>query len=488
LAGLERLRHADVIVYDRLVNSQLLAEARPEAEHIFVGKEADAHALDQEAINRLLVAKARERKTVVRLKGGDPFVFGRGGEEAYALRQAGIPFGVVPGVTAPVAVPAYAGIPITHRTLASSFAVIPGHEDFRKGASALRWDKLATAVDTLVLLMGTRTLGDIAQKLVDHGRPADTPVAVVQWGTTPRQRTVIGTLTDIAQRVKKAGLVAPTVTVVGEVVSLQQALAWYETRPLFGKRVMVTRTRQQAGVLARLLVLEGAIPIELPAIEIRPSEGSAAVAQAIEGLSAGVYGWVVFTSANGVDIFFRALAGAGRDARAFGGARLCAIGPATAEALAERGLVADLVPQQYIAEGLVEALRGHLRPSDRVLLPRAESARPELVEGLGALGAEVDEVPLYRAAAPQEVPAEALDMLRCGAIDIVTFTSSSTVHRLVQLLSGDVECLRKAGVACIGPVTAKTAEEVLGRPPDVVAAEHTVPGMVRALADHFNGS
>jgi len=541
VAGLERLRQADVIVYDRLVSPRLLEHAREGAELIFVGKVAGESlpagrqsGHNQAKINELLVEKAREGGRVVRLKGGDPFVFGRGGEEAEALRAAGVPFEVVPGVTSAAAVPAYAGIPVTHRGLASSFAVVTGHEDPGKGEPAVDWGRLATAVDTLVLLMGVQTLPEIVGKLIEGGRPAATPVAVIQWGTTPDQRTVTGTLADIVQRVQEAGVTAPAVTVVGEVVRLRETLAWFEDRPLFGKRVLITRTRRQASALARLLSDEGAVPIELPAIEIEPAVDEAAAEAALDGLRAGAYAWVVFTSANAVELFFGLMRErgldlpAGRQApRAFAGARAAAIGPATAEALsAVGGITADAVPEEYIAEGVVDAMRPHLRQGDRVLVPRAEGARPELVEGLRGLGAEVDEVTLYRAVVPREAPAEALSLLREGGIDIVTFTSSSTVRNLAALLGGDFRVIlsrayRQAGgedagagnmvssrrnlesgvggairtergrtsgrrplVACIGPITAKTARE-LGLRVDVEAEEHTIPGMVRAIRERM---
>ncbi|TMF06611.1 MAG: uroporphyrinogen-III C-methyltransferase, partial [Chloroflexi bacterium] len=306
VAGLHRLKEADVIVYDRLVNEELLREARSDAELIFVGKIAgESH--DQEAINRLLIEKAREGKQVVRLKGGDPFVFGRGGEEATALREAGIVFVVVPGVTSAVAVPAYAGIPVTHRGLASTFAVITGHEDPEKPESSLDWVKPATAVDTLVFLMGTKTLPEVVEKLIASGRAPETLVAVIRWGTTPEQRTVTGTLGDIVEHVREAGLTPPAITVVGEVVRMRAKLSWFEKRPLFGKRVLITRTRRQASTLARLLAAEGAIPIELPAIEIEPAADEAAIGAAIDGLLAGRYGWAVFTSANAVELWFEHL-------------------------------------------------------------------------------------------------------------------------------------------------------------------------------------
>jgi uroporphyrinogen III methyltransferase/synthase len=488
VAGVAALAQAEVVVYDRLVNDRLLELAPSSAERIFVGKEAGAHALRQEEINAVLVDKARQGKRVVRLKGGDPYVFGRGGEEAEALAAAGIPFEVVPGVTSAVAVPAYAGIPVTHRGLASSFAVITGHEDPAKAETAVDWSKLATGVDTLVFLMGTATLPQIVEKLVEHGRPAATPVAVIRWGTTPAQEVVTGTLADIVRRVEESRLEPPAVTVVGEVVRLREKLRWFDSpqaKPLFGKRVLVTRTRQQASVLSRLLAQEGAEPIELPALELVARDDPRRLGRAIGALARGRYQWVVFTSASGVDIFFQRLKEAGRDARAFAGARLCAIGPGTAAALAARGLQADLVPDEFVAESVVEALRPRLRPGDGVLVPRAESARPELVEGLRSCGAKVGEVTLYRAAVPKEAPAEALRRLRAGEVDVVTFASSSAVKNLLKLLAGGMAPLKGPLIACIGPVTARTAREA-GLEVGVESKEHTIPGLVAALREKYS--
>jgi uroporphyrinogen III methyltransferase / synthase len=487
VAGLERIRAADVIVYDRLVSARLLEHARPDAELIYVGKapsagqgpSPDGPGYDQESINRVLIEQAREGRTVVRLKGGDPFVFGRGGEEAEALRATGIPFEVVPGVTSAVAVPSYAGIPVTHRGVASSFAVITGHESPEKDETAIDWAHLATATDTLVLLMGVKNLRDIVARLTDHGRSPQTPVAVIQWGTTPEQRTVAGTLADIVSRVEQADLRPPAITVVGEVVRLRETIAWFENRPLFGKRVLITRTRRQASNLARLLADEGAIPVELPSIEIERIEDREAVDAAIETLRTGGYAWAAFTSANAVELFFEHLAERGLDARAFSGARIAAIGPVTAGSLLVRGLRADAVPDEYVAEAVVEALRGQIAPGDRVLLPRAESARAELVRGLEAMGATVDEIPIYRSAVPSEASPEALAELRAGRIDVVTFTSSSTVRNLVAML-GEASVLQHPLIACIGPITAKTARD-LGLRVDVQASEYTVEGLVAAL-------
>lgn len=522
VAGLDRIKRADVIVYDRLVPESLLAHARGGCELIYMGKIGGEVSHDQEAINRTLIEKARDGKRVVRLKGGDPFVFGRGSEEAEALRAAGIPFEVIPGITSAIAVPAYAGIPVTHRGLASSFAVVTGHEDPAKDETAIDWASLA-GVDTLVLLMGVRTLPQIVERLVAAGRSANTPAAVIRWGTTPEQRTVTGTLGDIVMRVEEAGLTPPAITVVGDVVRMRETISWFaqeggrppENRPLFGKRVLITRTRKQAGVLAELLAEEGAIPIELPSIEIEPVEDDGELATAIDALAGGAYAWTVFTSANAVDIFFEALKSRGRDARAFAGGRVAAIGPATAESLAARGIRADAVPKEYVAERVVEVLRPFLleeaspprssyetplrppvadsgAPQDerkdgtpvRILIPRAAEAREELPEGLRALGAEVDEVSLYRAVVPSDPPPEPLRMLREGEIDALTFTSSSTVRNLVSMLDGDTSALKGPLVACIGPITAKTAQE-LGLRVDVVAEEYTVPGLVGALRKYF---
>ena len=495
VAGLERIRSANVIVYDRLVTPRLLEHARPDAELIYVGKQPDMGqgrrpdpSTDQDAINATLIETAREGRTVVRLKGGDPFVFGRGGEEAEALRNAGIQYEIIPGVTSAVAVPAYAGIPVTHRGVASSFAVITGHEDPAKEETAIDWAHLATAVDTLVFLMGVKNLADIVMHLIANGRSSETPVAVIQWGTTPEQRTVTGTLADIAGRVAEAGLTPPAITVVGEVVRLRETIQWFENLPLFGKRVLITRTRRQASNLARLLADEGAIPVELPSIEIEPIEDREAVETAVEKLRFGDYAWAGFTSANAVELFFEHLAERALDARAFAGARIFAIGPATAAALAERGLRADVVPAEYVAEAVVEAMAPRVRPGDRVLLPRAESARAELVRGLEALGATVDEVPIYRAAVPSEASPEVLADLRSGKIDVATFTASSTVRNLVAML-GDASALtseKRPLIACIGPITAETAHE-LGLTVDVMASEYTVEGLVAALRDHFAG-
>lgn len=493
--GLECLRQADVVIYDRLVNPRLLQEVGTGAELIYVGKAPGRHTLSQEEINSLLIDKAHRGKVVARLKGGDPFVFGRGGEEAEVLAEAGITFQVVPGVTSAIAAPAYAGIPVTHRGVASSFAVITGHrredkrteaEDKKSEDQDIRSSDSLPPIpeaDTLIFLMGVGNLPHIVQKLAKQGCSLDTPVAVIRWGTTAQQETVIGALADIVAKVEAAGLKPPAVTIVGDVVRLREKLRWFETKALFGQRVLVTRTREQASVLSEKLRTLGAEPIEFPTIKVAPPEDWGPIDAAIARL--GDYDWVVFTSANGVRFFFQRLAVQKNDARALAGVRLGAIGPATAAELGRHGLLADYVPGQYVAEAIVVGL-GDVA-GQRILLPRADIARESLANGLRQAGAQVDEATAYRTTRPQvqghsEITPTAEDirrMLLAGEIDVVTFTSSSTVRNLVAIL-GDAETLRKATVACIGPITAQTAREA-GLRVDVVAEEYTIEGLVEAL-------
>lgn len=485
LGAVEALREAEVVVYDRLVDPRIVERfTPPECERVYVGKLPDRHTMAQDEINALLVQKALEGKRVVRLKGGDPFVFGRGGEEALALRAAGVPFRVVPGVTSAVAAPAYAGVPVTHRGLASSFAVVTGHEDPAKENEAVDWRKLATAVDTIVLLMGTKTLPRVVELLIEAGRLPETPVAVVQWGTLANQRTVTGTLSDIVARAAEAGVTSPAVTVVGDVAGLREELRWFDSRPLFGKRVLVTRTREQASELARMLEEAGAAPVELPAIALEPLADADALRETFERLAAGGYALTVFTSANAVRLFFRLLREQRRDARSVV-CRVAAIGPGTASALEAHGIVPDVVAETYTAEGLVEALRTEVPlQGQRVLVPRSAEGRDALVEGIRALGAaEVDDVALYRPAKP-EPDVEGLRALRSGEVDIVTFASSSSVRHLVELLDGDVSPLRGMTIACIGPITAQAVRDA-GLEPTIVAREHTILGLVRALEEAF---
>ena len=480
LKGADALRRADVVVYDRLSSPQLLDLAPAGAQRVFMGKEPDTPGAFQEEINRTLAAAALEGKTVVRLKGGDPFVFGRGGEEVAALRAAGVRFEVVPGITSAIAVPAYAGVPVTQRGVASAFTVVTGSEDPSKPESALDWEALAKTPGTLVVLMGWRSLPAIVSSLLAAGRSPDEPVAVTQWGTLPKQRTVAGTLADIIAKGDEAGLTSPVVTVIGGVAGLREELRWFDTGPLFGTRVLVTRSRQQASVLAQLLSAEGAEPVELPTIEIAPLEELGPLDDALERI--GSYAWAVFTSNNGVDAAFDRLAEAGRDARWLGGVRVAAIGPATAAALAARGVAADYVPDTYTTDAVAEGFAGLDVAGSRVLLLRADIALEGLPNGLRRLGAEVDSVAAYRTLTPPDAGERARELLGSASIDVATFTSSSTVRNLVELLGRDRALLDGVRIASIGPVTSATARE-LGLRVDVEASEHTVPGLVRALAE-----
>jgi uroporphyrinogen III methyltransferase/synthase len=485
LRGAEALASADVVVHDYLANPALLVHARPDAELIYVGKKAGSHTRSQEEINALLVHRASAGLRVARLKGGDPFVFGRGGEEALALVDAGLPFEVIPGVTSAVAAPAYAGIPVTHRGLASSFAVITGHEDPTKEESAIDWSRLATGTDTLVFLMGVGNLPQIVAKLMAHGRPAETPVALVRWGTMPGQQAVSGTLADIVARVQAVDLKPPAVTIIGQVAGLRQQLHWFEDRPLFGQRVLVTRTRQQASALSARLQALGAEAIELPTISISLPDDRAPLDRAIAEVSS--YDWIIFTSVNGVGHFWEQLTGARLDARALHGVKLAAIGPATAARLEECGLRADYIPDEYVAEAVAAGL-GNVR-GQRILLPRADIARPTLADLLRQGGATIVEVAAYRTLRPR-VDADELRRL-LARVTVATFTSSSTVRNLATMAQDAglelTRALAQATIACIGPITAATARE-LGLHVDVVAEAYTIDGLVEALLHHVRDS
>ncbi|APV45104.1 uroporphyrinogen III methyltransferase / synthase [Dehalogenimonas formicexedens] len=471
------LEKAEVIVYDRLASDRLLKNCRPDAELIYVGKAAADHALPQDKINQLLVDKALEGKTVARLKGGDPFVFGRGGEEAETLAVAGVPFEVVPGVSSSVAVPAYAGIPVTHRAAASSFAVVTGHEDPTKAESRLDWTKFGA--DTLVILMGTTNLPNIVAGLRAAGRAAATPAAVIEKGTTPEQRVITGTLADIVAKANAAEVKPPAILVVGEVVNLRHRLAWFDNRPLFGKKVLVTRSRTQASELSAVLCELGAVPLELPVISITTGDDA--------GLDRAIgddtnFDWVVFTSANGVEAFFTRLAAACKDARWFGGGKVAAIGPATAASLECRGIRPDLMPAEYTAEAVLSEFAESDITGKRFLLPRADIAPPLLAEGLRRKGAVVVEIAAYRTLGDSgTTPEQAAKSV--AKADIITFCSSSTVEHLLKLVPVS-KISENIIIACIGPVTAATAEK-LGLRVDVVAAEHTIPGLVDAMEEYL---
>ncbi|MFC2010937.1 uroporphyrinogen-III C-methyltransferase [Chloroflexota bacterium] len=480
--GLECLAQADVVVYDRLLDDCLLDLALPEAERIYVGKASSEHTKEQIDINQLLVKKAKEGKTIVRLKGGDPFVFGRGGEEAEALVDNNIPFDIVPGVSSAIAVPSYAGIPVTHRGLASSFAVITGHEDPTKVNSNIAWGKLATGVDTLVFLMGMQNLSEIVDNLLKHGRELDTPIAVIKDGTRPEQKTLVGSLKDIIGKVKEHRLGPPAVVVVGEVVRLREKLRWFDNRPLSGKRILVTRARHQASVLSKLLSERGAQPVELPAIDIQRVPDTKELDQTISNLTQ--YQWLVFTSTNGVEAFFERLHGLKLDSRVLHDLKIGAIGPATAKALEQRGITSDYCPSVYTGEGIIAGLRNWNIIGQRFLLPRADIADKELVEGISQLGAEVHEVAVYNTVPTTDVLSNAKKLLASGKIDVITFTSSSTVYNLISALGNDSVIPNTIKVACIGPKTADAAVKA-GLKVDIVAHEHIIPGLVAAIEEYF---
>src|SRR5215203_3646090 len=476
------MEKADIVVYDRLAPEALLGYARPEAEKLYVGKRPGDPTMSQEEINALLVEFGRAGKTVVRLKGGDPYIFGRGGEEALAQIDAGLPFEVVPGVTSGVAAPAYAGIPVTHRNVATSVAFVTGHEDPTKGHSDVDWSKLAGGADTLVLYMGVGRLQEISAGLIAAGREPDTPVACVRWGTVPEQRTVAGTLEDIAERVAEAGLKPPAIIVIGDVVALREAgLDWYERRPLFGRRVVVTRARTQAGELSADLEKLGAEVHEFPTIEISPPEDFGPLDAAIRDLDS--FGLMVFTSVNGVDAFLKRLRHHGLDLRALPrDAKVAAIGPSTAERIEQAGLRVDVVPQEYRAEALIAALGAHPLTGERVLIPRAKVAREVLPEKLREAGAEVVVPPAYQSVPSSEGKEEVSLRLQSGEIDCVTFTASSTVENFVGAFGAKEAARLLAGtrVACIGPITADTARKY-GLRVDAEGKEYTIPGLIEAV-------
>lgn len=481
--GLECIKKADVIVYDRLAGVRLLDQARPGAELIYVGKSPERHAMRQEEINILLAEKALEGKVVTRLKGGDPFVFGRGGEEAEVLAGKGIPFEIVPGVTSAVAVPAYAGIPVTHRGVTSSLAIITGNEDPAKEDSDINWQGIASGYGTLVFLMGMGNLPAISRKLIEHGREATTPVALIRWGTRPEQRTLVGTLDDIADKAARENFSNPAVIVVGEVVGLRDRLKWFENKPLFGRRVLVTRSREQASALSSAIEELGGEPLEFPTISIAAPLDYAPMDRAIANTDH--YSWIIFTSVNGVKSFFKRMFELGRDIRDLKDINLCAIGPKTREELESYGLKVDYVPGEYRAEEIVEGLKDRLKTGESVLLPRADIARKVLPEALAGLGARVEEVVAYRTVEGGGNAGQIRDLLREGAIHIVTFTSSSTVRNFARLL-GETELpglLKGVTVACIGPITSETARG-LGISVHIEASVYTIEGLVGAIVEH----
>ncbi|HKK90326.1 MAG TPA: uroporphyrinogen-III C-methyltransferase [Desulfobacteraceae bacterium] len=490
------IKEADVIVYDFLASPSLLRYAGETAEIIYVGKRGGNHTLTQDKINQLLAEKASQGLVVARLKGGDPFIFGRGGEEVETLinyhSRGGsgnepIDFEIVPGVTSAIAAPAYAGIPLTHREHTSSVSLITGHEDPSKNQSSIHWESFAKSNSTLVFLMGVKNLPSITENLIRHGKAPNTPVALVRWGTTSSQETVTGTLDTIVAAVQKANLKPPAVIVVGDVVTLRDQMKWFEKKPLLGKTIAVTRARHQASELVAQLEALGAECIEAPAIAIVPPEDPAPLENSIKEIES--FDWLVFTSVNGVKFFFSTLFALGRDARSLGHLKVACIGPATRDKLMEFGIISDILPKTYRAESVVEAFSVVAVKEKKVLLPRAREARSILPEELEKMGAEVCDVAAYETRQVSESSERLVQRLEKKEVDLVTFTSSSTVTNFKAMLPDPrfEELVSGVSVASIGPITSATAREI-GIPPDIEADVYTIPGLVEAIAARFSAT
>jgi uroporphyrinogen III methyltransferase / synthase len=482
IKGLRCLKEADVIIYDHLVNVEIIHQAKKSARLIYAGKKGGEHTFPQDEINRLLLHEAKQGNVVARVKGGDPFIFGRGGEEAEILAQSGIPFEVVPGVTSAAAVPAYAGIPLTHRGHTSTVAFVTGHEDATKEESDIDWGSLA-GIGTVVFLMGVKNLGRITAKLMVHGKHADTPAALIRWGTTEDQETMTGTISDIAGKAEGKHFSPPAILVVGGVVDLRSVLNWYETKPLFGKGIVITRHEAQAEEFASILHAQGARVINFPTIKIVPPVSYDGLDRAIAELSA--YQWIIFTSANGVVFFLRRLKELGRDIRDLKGLRICTIGPATAAPLEHLGIRVDLVPDEFISEGVVKAFKKINLRRSRILLPRAEAARDVIPEGLAKLGTKVDVVTAYRTVNSGKDKAELVSLINEGKVDVITFTSPSTVENFMEIMGQDYVTPKGVKIACIGPVTAAAVKKA-GLTADIIQERYTIPGLVETLIKYFS--
>jgi uroporphyrinogen III methyltransferase/synthase len=476
----ELVEQAEVVVFDYLCNPEILKWAPADAEIIYAGKKAGQHTLKQPEINALLVEKTTAGKRVVRLKGGDPFLFGRGGEEAEALVNAGLRFEIVPGVTSAIAAPAYAGIPVTHREHTSQLTIFTGHEDPTKDESSLDYARIANAPGTKVMLMGVERLGVIMSKLQEHGLPTTTPVALVRWGTTGRQQSLAGTAGDIADKAAKSGFAAPAVAVIGDVATLRDKLGWFEKRPLFGKRIVVTRTRHQAGALTAKLRDLGADVFELPTIRIEPPTDLRAFTESV--VHSHQYDWFVFTSPNGVTAFFEKFFEIRSDAREIGGVRIAAIGPATAAKVKEYRFAVDLQPKEFVAEAIVEAFneQGSIE-NQTFLLARAEQARDVLPDQLAGLGAIVDIVAAYRTVPETNDLTGGIERFRNEGADLITFTSSSTAENFMALKLPLPAGLKTAS---IGPITSKTMRD-LGLTVDVEAGRYDIPGLVESIREYY---
>ncbi|MDD2390627.1 MAG: uroporphyrinogen-III C-methyltransferase [Desulfobacterales bacterium] len=483
--GLECIKNAQVLIYDYLASPALLKYAATDAECIYVGKKGGNHTLSQDGINALIADKAKQGLIVTRLKGGDPFIFGRGGEEAEVLIDEGIAYEIVPGVTSAIAAPAYAGIPLTHRDYTATVAFVTGHEDPTKTESNIDWQSLAKGIGTIVFLMGVKNLPNITRRLLDKGMAPDKPVAVIRWGTTPRHQSVTGTLTTIAEVVKTAGIKAPAIIIVGDVVKLREKMTWFETRPLLRKKIVVTRAREQASDLVKQLSDLGAECVECPTIEVVPPDDWNPLDTAVGRLN--TYDWLIFTSVNGVRFFFDRLFATGRDVRSLGHIRTACIGPATAEKLRSFGIKSDIIPESYRAESIVDAFTREKIKGRHILLPRAMEARPILPVALKKMGAIVDEISAYRTRQVCDHAGTLLSELENNAIDMVTFTSSSTVTNFKAFLPAEKQqaLMKDVAVACIGPITADTAKHA-GFNVDIIAESFTIPGLCDAIETYYS--
>ncbi len=473
LKALQSIKKADVLVYDALANTEILLFANENVEKIYVGKSANKHTLKQPQINQLLLDKTKEGKIVVRLKGGDPFIFGRGGEEAKFLAQNKIEFEVIPGISSAIAVPAYAGIPLTHRKYSSTLTIITGHEDIEKSKSSICWEEIAQIGGTIVILMGVANLPEIIHKLIKNGMSPKTPIAVIKSGTLNTQKTIIGTLEDI----KTEGITPPAISVIGKVVNLRKMLNWFEKKPLFGKKILVTRAREQVSELSKLLKDYGADVVEFPMIKIVPPLNFKELDKAISHLN--IYDWIVFTSTNGVKYFFNRLKEKGKDIRELKGLKIAAIGTETKKMLENLVLNVDYQPEkEFTQEGLIEGFKKWGMKGKRVFIPRSEQARKVLIEGLKNLGANVDEAIAYRTIKEETDVAHLKELLAQNEIDIITFTSSSTVTNFCSIF--DSRLLNKVKIASIGPITTKKAQS-FGLKVDITANEYTIKGLVESI-------
>ena len=478
LKAIEKIKIADVIIYDYLANNKFLDFAKKDAEIIYVGKQGGCHTLKQEEINKLIIQKAKEGKNVVRLKGGDPYIFGRGGEEAEELVEENIEFEVIPGITAASAATAYAGIPLTHRDFTASVAFITGHEREDSEYSKIHWDKIATGIGTIVFYMGVKNLPYIVEKLIENGRAPETPVALIRWGTMPYQETVTGTLSNIVDIVKEKNLKPPAIIVVGEVVKLREKLRWFDTKPLFGKKIIVTRAREQASTLVEILEEEGAYVIEFPTIEIVEPEDYSELDKAIKNIK--TYDWLIFTSVNGVKFFLNRLKYHKKDVRVLDGINICAIGPKTAETFEKFGIIPDFIPEKYQAEYIIEGLEKIGINGKKFLLPRAKVAREILPKKIRELGGNIDVVTVYETKMPDTKKDEVIDMLKNNEIDYITFTSSSTVKNFIEMIENKIELLKNVKLVSIGPITSDTIKS-FGLTPSIEAKKYTIEGLKEAI-------